>query len=238
MTIQEHAERTESLLGHRAEEIHRWIDRYFDAEGFADFLRHGQQPGYNPYSHRKHRHCREALEEAREEFAGVYPVDVIDAVFERHIRDDYDGYFPYREDFENGTFQEKYHEADSRKLGSEDLAEYFRGKHYEKAAAAARRRGSRFLWRFLLPVITALVLLVGSLYMVIVPISRENMLNLKKETIRELTAVAVGALEYYKGRSDEGLMSEKDAQFQASEEIRRMRYGSENKEYYWIIDSR
>ncbi len=238
MTIQEHAERTESLLGQRAEEIHRWIDRYFDAEGFADFLRHGQRPGYNPYSHRKHRHCREALEEAREEFTGVYAVDVIDAVFERHIRDDYDGYFPYREDFENGTFQEKYHEADTRKLESDDLAEYFRGKHYEKAAAAARHRGSRFLWRFLLPVITALILLVGSLFTVIVPISRENMLNLKKETIRELTAVAVGALEYYKGRSDEGLMSVKDAQFQASEEIRRMRYGSANKEYYWIIDSR
>ena len=237
MTIQEHAERTETLLGHRAEDIHRWIDRYFDTEGFADFLRHGQRSGYNPYSHRKHRHCREALDDARKEFAGVYPEDIIDAVFERHIRDDYDGYFPYREDFENGTFHEKYHETDSRKLESGDLAEYFRGKHYEKAAEAARRRGVHFLWRFLLPVITALVLLVGSLFTVIVPISRENMLNLKKETIRELTAVAVGALEYYNGRSVEGLMSEEDAQLQASEEIRRMRYGSENKEYYWIIDS-
>jgi len=237
MTIHEHGERTEALLGYRAEEIHRWIDRFFDAEGFTDFLRNGRRPGYNPYSHRKHRHCREALPEAREEFAGVYPENIIDAVFERHIRDDYNGYFPYREDFENGTFREKYHESDSRIQASDDLAEYFRGKHYEKAAAAARRRGSRFLWRFILPVITALSLLVGSLFIIIVPISRENMLNLKKETIRELTAVAVGALEYYEGRRGKGLISEEEARRQAAEEIRRMRYGSENKEYYWIIDS-
>jgi len=151
MTIREHAERTEALLGYKAEDIHRWIDRYFDAEGFADFLRNGQRRGYNPYSHRKHRHCREALAEAREEFREKYPEDIIDAVMERHIRDDYEGYFPYREDFEKGTFREKYHEADSQIQNTDDLAAYFKGKHYERAAAAARNRGTRFLWRFLLP---------------------------------------------------------------------------------------
>ena len=236
MTILEHAERTESLLGHRAEDIHRWIDRYFDAEGFTDFLLHGQRPGYDPYSHRKHRHCREALVEAREEFKGVYPENIIDAVFERHIRDDYEGYFPYRDDFEKGTFKEKYHEADTRELKPDDLAEYFKGKHYEKATAAARRRGTRFLWRFLLPVLSALILLIGSLFAVIVPVSRENMLNLKKEMIRELTAVAVGALEHYEERIQSGLMSPADARSEAAGEIRRMRYGAESKEYYWIID--
>lgn len=238
MTIREHADRTESLLGHRAEEIHQWIDRYFDAEGFADFLRHGQRPGYDPYSHRKHRHCREALTEARVEFRENYPDEIIDAVMERHIRDDYEGYFPYREDFEKGTFREKYHEADSLVQEPDDLAAYFKGKHYEKAAASARHRGTRFLWRFLLPVFTALILLIGSLFVVIVPVSRENMLNLKKEMIRELTSVAMGALEHYADRSRSGLMEETRARFEAAEEIRRMRYGLESKEYYWIIDSR
>ena len=236
MTIREHADKTETLLGHRAEDIHHWIDRYFDAEGFTDFLRYGQRPGYDPYSHRKHRHCREALEEVLEEFRGVYTDDVINAVFERHVRDDYDGYFPYREDFENGAFREKYHEADSNHPNPDDLAEYFRGRHYEKMAQAARRRGTRFLWRFLLPVFTALILLIGSLFVVIVPVSRENMLNLKKEMIRELTSVAVGVLEHYAANIRSGLMDPAEARFQASEDIRRMRYGSGNKEYYWIID--
>ncbi|MDF1568718.1 MAG: cache domain-containing protein [Spirochaetaceae bacterium] len=241
MTIREHADRTEELIGHRAEEIHRWIDRYFDNEGFADFLRNGYKNGYNPYSHRKHRHCRESLPEVREEFRGLYSQDVIDAVFERHIRDDYDGYFPYREDFENGTFREKYHEDDTRKehagINPDDLAAYFKGKHYERIAASTKRRGIRFLWRFLLPVFTALILLVGSLFAVIVPVSRENMMNLKKDMIRELTAVAVGALEYYADLTDEGSMTELEARQNAAEEIRRMRYGTDSKEYYWIIDS-
>lgn len=242
MTIREHADRTESLLGQRAEDIHRWIDRYFDAEGFADFLRGGYRPGYDPYSHRRYRHCREALKDAREEFEGSYPPDVIDAIVERHIRDDYDGYFPYREDFEKGDFREKYHEGDSGILsagsqGTDELTAYFRGKHYENISRNNRKKGSRFLWRFILPVSTALVLLLGSLYAVILPLSRENMLDLKKESVRELTAVAVGALEHYAARVHSGLMREEEARYEAAEEIRRMRYGEENKEYYWIIDA-
>ena len=121
-----------------------------NAEGFADFLRRGFRPGYDPYAHRRHRHCREALEEARREFEGAYAPELIDAVVERHIRDDYDGYFPYREDFEKGDFREKYHEggspaqSDSSLPDPDDLAAYFRGKHYETMARSTRRRGIPF----------------------------------------------------------------------------------------------
>ena len=50
--------------------------------------------------------------------------------------------------------------------------------------------------------------------------------------------MAIGALEHYASHVREGLMSDEEARYEAAEEIRRMRYGEGNKEYYWIIDSK
>lgn len=153
MKISEHADHTEQLYGIRAEDIHKWIDGYFDREGFDQFLQSGSRigrisgqgsrsghipEGYDPYGHRKFRHCREALPEAIREFSGRYSSDQVKRVFERHVRDDYNNYIPTRADFSNGKFSEKYHEADAARepiLTSSELARYFRGRSYTEAAA-------------------------------------------------------------------------------------------------------
>ena len=135
MKISEHADHTEKLFNIRAEDIHKWIDGYFDRESFDQFLQFGKNQGYNPYDHRMFRHCREALPEALQEFSHTYTEEQIRQVFECHIKDDYDNYIPNREDFTNGRFSEKYHETGESSepiLTTGELTKYFKGLHYDR----------------------------------------------------------------------------------------------------------
>ena len=240
MKISEHADRTEKLAGIRAEDIHKWIDGFFDVESFEHFLRAGKTPNYDPYAHRKYRHCREALEDVYQEFADKYSREQIKTVFECHIRDDYDGYLPYREDFENGTFTEKYHENEDRIknetiLSPTELAKYFKGETYSRKKTTARIP-KRFLLRIVLPTIIAIILFVSSIFVIIVPVFRDNLLTGKKEMIRELTATAASTIDYYIGLEQSGILSRAEAQERAIAEIKELRYGEENKDYFWITD--
>ena len=195
MKISEHILRSKKVTGLAAEDIHKWIDGYFDADGFADFLRNGQTHAFDPYDHRKHRHCREALQDAYREFEGKYTREQIKAVFECHIRDDYGGYIPSRLDFTNGTFAEKYHENDEHTtaetiLSTRELEDYFQGRQYANHRQQDAVRGRGFLWRIVIPTVLAIILFVTSFFVIIVPMFRKSMMQRKQEMIRELTSAA------------------------------------------------
>ncbi|MBN2789734.1 MAG: hypothetical protein JXR69_06065 [Candidatus Delongbacteria bacterium] len=51
-----------------------------------------QKNSPDPYDHRKFRHCAEALDEAYVTFQDKYTKEQLKAVFESHIKDDYNGY--------------------------------------------------------------------------------------------------------------------------------------------------
>ncbi len=237
MKLHEHEERTLKLTGIRATDIHKWIDGFFDAEGFTRFLISGRKPGYNPYDHRKHRHCAEALEDAYKEFEGKYTRPQIKAVFECHIKDDYNGYIPAREDFENGTFKEKFHESPARVqseaiLSNAELAEYFAGKQYPRQSKGQKR----FLLQIVLPTLATIILFVAAIFVVIIPFFRDSMMARKKETLKELTAAAASTINYYIDKEKNGTLSRTQAQKQAAAEIEKIRYGVQNKDYFWITD--
>lgn len=241
MKINAHADHTERVVGIRAEDIHKWIDGFFDAESFGQFLRAGQSPGYDPYEHRKYRHCTEALEDAYREFEGKYTRQQIKAVFECHIQDDYDGYLPSRLDFTNGTFKEKYHESEERAkadaiLSELELADYFKGKYYSQKKQKHKKNNASFYWRIVLPTVIALTLFVASIFTIVVPVSRHNMMDREKEMIRELTQAASSIADRYIAQEKAGKLTRQQAQAKAIEDIRQMRYGSEMKDYYWITD--
>ena len=109
MKIKQHADHTEDLYGYRAEDIHEWIDHYFDMVRFKLSARRGFFDGWNPYEHRKHLHNRESLGEAQLVFLDKYPEEIIEKVFLQHIKDDYHGYIPCRADFDDPAFLRKYH---------------------------------------------------------------------------------------------------------------------------------
>ena len=241
MKISAHADQSEKLAGIRGEDIHKWIDGFFDAEGFDHFLRTGSRRGYNPYNHRKYRHCAEALEDACREFEGKYTREQIKAVFESHLRDDYNGMIPLQEDFESGMFAEKYHEADEpdtpeKILSESELAEYFKGKRYDGYNKRQKKLSAGFYWRIVWPTVIAALLFGASAFTIIVPVFRTSMMKQKKEMIKELTATAASAIAFYIHQEKEGILSRSEAQRQASAEVAELRYGVGNKDYFWITD--
>ncbi len=239
MQIHQHAERSEALTGLRAEDIHQWIDGFFDAGSFDAFQRSGRESGYDPYNHRKYRHCAEALEDAVRIFGDRYSRDQIKAVFESHIRDDYQGYMPRQEDFENGTFAEKYHATGTGEdlkaiLSEAELADYFKGKAY--AQRRPPQLSSGFYWRIVWPTVSAAVLFAISSFAIIVPLFRQTMMEQKKGMIRELTRTAASAITFYLHQEQSGQMSRAEAQTEAAAELAQLRYGDDHKDYFWITD--
>ena len=58
----------------------------------------------------------------------------------------------------------------------------------------------------------------------------------KKEMIRELIHVGWSVLDKYNREYERGALLKSEAQERAIRQISQMRYGQENKDYYWIID--
>ena len=239
MQIAQHADRSEALTGLRAEDIHQWIDGFFDAESFGDLHPTGPSSDYDPYNHRKYRHCAEAMEDACTIFKGRYTCDEIKAVFESHIRDDYHGYMPCEEDFENGTFTEKYHgqAADEELeaiLSEGELKEYFKGAAYAKKSQGDVSAG--FYWRIVWPTLIAAILFASSSFAIILPLYRRDIMEQKREMIKELTQTAASAIAFYVHQEKDNLMTRAAAQAEAAAEIAELRYGEEGKDYFWITD--
>ncbi|OIQ26681.1 DUF294 nucleotidyltransferase-like domain-containing protein [uncultured Vibrio sp.] len=239
MKITEHADRTEQLFNLRAEDIHQWIDGFFDPNGSDHSLRMAKDLDYDPYDHRRFRHCKEALSEAIQEFGDKYTNQQIKNVFETHIRDDYEGYLPSRTDFENGTFTAKYHDVSHGEelkevLDARELADYFSG--LPSASNEGKTSVSSFSLRIVTPTIAAIVLFITSIIYVIVPLVENSMVAQKRQMLRELTSTAVSIVDGYVTLEQQGLLSLEKAQERAANEIKTMRYGDENKDYFFITD--
>lgn len=239
MKVSEHADHTELLFGLRAEDIHKWIDGFFDHDGFDYYLRKGKIMDYDPYDHRRFRHCKEALEEAYQEFSDKYSRSEIKSIVETHIKDDYDGYIPTRADFANGTFTAKYHDAMHNEelntvLDAKELAEYFDGIRDNNSTN--KRFINSFALRIVMPTIVAIVLFISSIAFIIIPLVEDSMIGQKQQMIKELTASAVSIIDGYIKLEKQGKLSLEKAQAKAAYEIKNMRYGDQNKDYFFITD--
>jgi PAS domain S-box-containing protein len=90
--------------------------------------------------------------------------------------------------------------------------------------------------RLVLPSVLTIVLFTGALFAVILPALESAFVDRKREMIRELTQTAWDTLAYYHSQEESGLASRTQAQSQAINLIRAMRYGEDNKDYFWIND--
>lgn len=240
MKLEEHVKRTEELFGIPGQDIHQWLDGFFDTSSFERLLA-GQSPAnYDPYSHRKFRHCVEGLQEAYEKFEGKYSREEIKKVFETHVKDDYRGYLPKREDFENGTFTEKYHDAaeteDKKILSFEELSDYFQGESYNYQKEKSEKFFDSFGSRIVLPTILAMILFISYIFFYVVPLFEDNMLNQKKLMVKELTATAASVITHYQVLEEKGELTPEEAKQRTIDAIKTMRYGSQDKNYFFIID--
>lgn len=240
MKLEDHVKRTEELFGIPGKDIHQWLDGFFDTSSFERLLA-GQGPAnYDPYSHRKFRHCVEGLEEAFEKFEDKYSREEIKNVFETHVKDDYRGYLPKREDFENGTFTEKYHDSaeteDKKILSFEELTDYFQGRSYTYQKEKSEKFFDSFGSRIVLPTILAIVLFISYIFFYVVPLFEDNMLNQKKLMVKELTATAASVITHYQDLEEKGELTPEEAKLRTIDAIKTMRYDNQNKNYFFIID--
>jgi PAS domain S-box-containing protein len=90
--------------------------------------------------------------------------------------------------------------------------------------------------RLVLPSVLTIVLFTGALFAVILPALESAFVERKREMIRELTRTAWDTLAYYHAQEQSGRFSRAQAQAQAIAQIRAMRYGEDNKDYFWIND--
>jgi PAS domain S-box-containing protein len=94
----------------------------------------------------------------------------------------------------------------------------------------------RFLLNILLPVLLTLVLFVVALFQIVIPRFEGIVMERKREMIREMTHVVWHIADHYRSEVREGRLTEEQARQSAIDQVRNMRYGSDAKDYFWIID--
>jgi len=86
------------------------------------------------------------------------------------------------------------------------------------------------------PTLLTVILFVISLYFIFIPAYESAIMNKKKEMISELTNSAWSLFEEYENEYKASRLSREEAQQQAIARIAEIRYGSERKDYFWIIN--
>ncbi len=95
---------------------------------------------------------------------------------------------------------------------------------------------NKFFLSIVAPSILAIALFIISFFSIIIPKFEKNMMESKKEMIRELTNTAWSILKEHEIEYKSGHVSLIDAKTGAAKQIEQMRYGAERKDYFWIID--
>lgn len=90
--------------------------------------------------------------------------------------------------------------------------------------------------RFIIPSFIAIAAFSVSLFLFFLPRVREIGIEQKKDSIRELVRLPIQICSWMQERADLGEISESKARRQAASIIRDLRYGDENKDYFWITD--
>jgi len=102
-------------------------------------------------------------------------------------------------------------------------------------------RHPRLQWRQVVlnivsPSILTFALFLALIFAVIIPTMKKNIIERKKEMIRELTQVAWSELASLHEQEERGELIRAAAQQAAITRIRSMRYGNDGKDYFWISD--
>ena len=85
---------------------------------------------------------------------------------------------------------------------------------------------------------TSVVLFGMTVFLFVLPAVEEAIMAKKQEMLRELTSVAMKVIGIYYDLERTGSLSRREAQEGAIEAIRNLKYGAEDKDYFWINDTR
>jgi PAS domain S-box-containing protein len=91
-------------------------------------------------------------------------------------------------------------------------------------------------WSAVATLVVAIVLLVVSVFVFVLPTIERELIREQRARLRDLTNAVWSMISYFHERQIAGALSEEDAQMLAKEYVRHVRYGSENRDYFWITD--
>ena len=99
-----------------------------------------------------------------------------------------------------------------------------------------RKLSTSISLRIALPALATIALFILAIFFFLLPQLEESFMARKKETIKELTETVWSLLESYHEREMLGELSREEAQKRAILRIHTLRYGEEQKDYFWIND--
>lgn len=95
----------------------------------------------------------------------------------------------------------------------------------------------RFFSAIVLPTLIAIMLTIIAIYFVIIPAFEKSFVEGKKVMIQELTKTAWSVMGFYHQEEVAGRLSREDAQREALNLLKTIRYGDGQKDYFWVTDS-
>lgn len=104
-------------------------------------------------------------------------------------------------------------------------------------ARSPRPYWQHFAVNIISPAILTFALFLVVIFAVILPTMRRNIIERKKEMIRELTQAAWSELVSLHEQERRGTLDRAGAQAAAAGRIQAMRYGDDGKDYFWISDT-
>jgi PAS domain S-box-containing protein len=90
--------------------------------------------------------------------------------------------------------------------------------------------------KIIIPSAVSILLFILTIFLIIIPRFQENIMEGKREMIKELTNSAWSILSKYENDERNGILTHEMAQKTAISRIQYLRYGDENKDYFWITD--
>ncbi|MCP3922065.1 MAG: CBS domain-containing protein [Desulfobacterales bacterium] len=95
----------------------------------------------------------------------------------------------------------------------------------------------KFIISIVLPTLLSISMFIIAFYFFFIPMFESSMMDGKKEVIAELTNTAWSVLAEYNDAYRKGELTRKEAKAKAVEHVGKMRYGNEQKDYFWIIST-
>ncbi len=106
----------------------------------------------------------------------------------------------------------------------------------QRAIQPRNRLWSAIPVRFILPVLLTVILFILTIFLLLLPLIEEKLMDAKREMIRELTESAWSILAAHDRKAHAGELSGPAARAAAVESLRHLRYGPELKDYFWVND--
>ncbi len=91
--------------------------------------------------------------------------------------------------------------------------------------------------KIFMPMLLSMFLFIGTFFGYILPRVEDHLMDRKREMIHSLSESAMCSIQYYAKLVDDKSISLMDAQRQAADHLKNIRYGPDGKDYFWINDA-